>query len=103
MGVRIYPGTELEHIVRKVEFHQGLTGGKDPAEPLFFLEPSIARLAPKLLDKHIGDDNRFLFFNPDDPNKNYNYNSNESLIKAIQEGYRGAYWDILRKIEVGEE
>jgi hypothetical protein len=29
---------------------------------------------------------------------NYNYNENLPLTQAIQQGARGAYWDILRKL-----
>ena len=29
---------------------------------------------------------------------NYNYNDNTVLIRAIENGARGAYWDILRRM-----
>ena len=54
--------------------------------------------AKVILDEQIANDPRFLFFNPDDPGKNYNYNANQVLVEAIRDGYRGAYWDILRRI-----
>jgi radical SAM superfamily enzyme YgiQ (UPF0313 family) len=96
LGVRIYPGTELAHLVTHEELKEGLVGGSDVSEPLFFLEPAIANMAFELLDRLIGDDERFFFFDPSRPDRNYNYNANERLVDAIQEGYRGAYWDILR-------
>jgi hypothetical protein len=77
----------------------GLVGGDDPSVPLFFLEPAVAPFAFDLLDERIGDDPRFLFFDPSRPRQNYNYNANQRLVEAIQEGYRGAYWDILRRYE----
>jgi hypothetical protein len=81
------------------ESREGLVGGRDPLEPLFFIEPRIAPFAFKLLDELVGDDRRFFFFDPSRPDKNYNYNANQRLVDAIGEGYRGAYWDILRKYE----
>ena len=84
----------------KSEKHRkGLVGGNDPFEPLFFLEPGIAPFASELLDTLIGDDRRFFYFDPSRPDRNYNYNANQRLLEAIQKGYRGAYWDILRRYE----
>jgi hypothetical protein len=52
-----------------------------------------------LIDHAIGDDSRFLFFDPSRPAQNYNYNANRRLTEAISTGYRGAYWDILRRLD----
>jgi radical SAM superfamily enzyme YgiQ (UPF0313 family) len=97
VGVRVYPGTELADQVMRGELRKGLVGGKDSSEPLFFLEPQVAPFVFDLLDQLIGDDKRFFFFDPSRPEKNYNYNANQRLSEAIQKGYRGAYWDILRR------
>jgi radical SAM superfamily enzyme YgiQ (UPF0313 family) len=95
LGVRVYPETELAHrVMRK---NDGLVGGGDLFEPLFFIEPEIAPFAFELLDELIGDDKRFFFFDPSQSDRNYNYNANQLLVDAIQKGYRGAYWDILRR------
>ena len=91
VGVRVYPGTELAR--------QLPTGGEEPFEPVFFLEPQVAPFVFELLDTLIGDDRRFLFFDPSRPDRNYNYNANQRLIEAIGRGFRGAYWDILRRCE----
>ena len=99
LGVRVYPGTQLARLVMREELRGGLVGGADRAEPLFFIEPTIAPLASELLDNLIGDDRRFLFFDPSRPDRNYNYNANEVLVEAIRNGYRGAYWDILRRCQ----
>ncbi|RKY03712.1 B12-binding domain-containing radical SAM protein, partial [Candidatus Poribacteria bacterium] len=89
VGVRIYPGTELA----------GMLGVEQEGDgPTFFLEPSIADRIFDLLDELIGGDERFFFFDPSRPDRNYNYNANELLAEAIRRGYRGAYWDILRRI-----
>jgi radical SAM superfamily enzyme YgiQ (UPF0313 family) len=97
LGVRVYPGTALFELATQGELRAGLVGGDDPLEPLFFIEPGVAPFASRLLDELIGDDPRFFFFDPSRPERNYNYNANQRLQNAIQEGYRGAYWDILRR------
>ncbi len=98
IGVRIYPGTELERMSKNKELSKGLIGSDDPAEPLFFIEPDISSFVFALLDELIDNDERFFFFDPSKPNRNYNYNANQLLVDAIKEGYRGAYWDILRRL-----
>jgi len=99
VGVRVYPGTKLARRVASAERPEGLSGGGDASAPLFFLEPAVAPFAFQLLDGLIGDDPRFLFFDPARPERNYNYNANQRLVEAIQAGYRGAYWDILRRLD----
>jgi len=103
VGVRVYPGTELADVVMqegpREGLREGLVGGDNSMDPLFFIEPSIAPFAFELLDQLIGDDRRFLFFDPSRPDRNYNYNANQRLVDAIKKGYRGAYWDILRRYE----
>ncbi len=87
VGVRVYTGTPLARALGVVA---------ESAEPAFFFEPEVAGVAFSLLDELIGSDERFLFFDPTRPDRNYNYNANQRLIDAIQAGHRGAYWDILR-------
>jgi radical SAM superfamily enzyme YgiQ (UPF0313 family) len=99
VGVRVYPGTELTDVVMQDKLKEGRVGGDGPLEPLFFLEPGIAPHVFELLDQLIGDDRRFLFFDPARPDRNYNYNANQRLVDAIKKGHRGAYWDILRRYE----
>ncbi len=89
VGLRVYPGTRLA---------AQLGGGQDdPSRPRSYLEPAVAPFAFDLLDALIGDDKRFLFFDPSRPDRNYNYNANQRLVEAVAKGYRGAYWDILRR------
>lgn len=97
LGVRVYPGTELSRRVNERQLQEGLVGGDNVSEPLFFLEPAVASSASELLDELIGDDKRFFFLDPSRPGRNYNYNANQMLVEAIRNGHRGAYWDILRK------
>jgi hypothetical protein len=96
VGVRVYPGTEMARRAAS-GLRGGLAGGPDPSRPLYFLEPEVAPFIFDLLDALIGNDERFLFFDPSRPDRNYNYNDNRLLIEAIGQGYRGAYWDILRR------
>ncbi len=98
LGVRVYPGTALERKVAGGKDEAGLVGGGDPFDPLFFLEPEIEQGVFEWLHALIGDDRRFLFYDPSRPKQNYNYNDNQRLVDAIRQGHRGAYWDILRKL-----
>ena len=97
LGVRVYPGTALADLVCQEDMREGLIGGGHSSEPLFFLEAEIAPFVFELLDELIGKDERFFFFDPSRPDRNYNYNANQRLEDAIGKGYRGAYWDILRR------
>jgi radical SAM superfamily enzyme YgiQ (UPF0313 family) len=99
IGVRVYPGTALANLVKAHNYRAGLTGSDDPEQPLFYLEPAVQEKIYEILQQCIGDDSRFLFFNPDNPDKNYNYNANQRLVDAIRDGARGAYWDILRGLD----
>jgi tryptophan 2-C-methyltransferase len=98
VGVRVYPGTALADRIVAEGLGAGLVGGPDLLEPVFFVEPAVAPFLFGLLDDLVGDDERFLFFDPSRPGRNYNYNANLVLEEAIREGHRGAYWDILRRL-----
>ena len=98
MGVRVYPGTEIAQRFAQEGRKEGLTGGASPNDPVFYLEPAVAPFIVQLLEKLIGDDRGFFFTDPAKADRNYNYNANQRLVKAIQKGFRGAYWDILRRI-----
>ncbi|UCB46157.1 MAG: radical SAM protein [Spirochaetota bacterium] len=95
VGVRVYPKTQLSHLVARRP--EGLVGGADPKVPLFWIEPKIGSRVFDILDGFVGQDERYFFFDPSKPAQNYNYNNNERLAEAIRRGYRGAYWDILRR------
>lgn len=98
VGVRLYPGTSLTSDVLQDNNKEGLHGSDDPLYPMFFIEPALGMNIFGIIDELIGEDERFLFFDPNRPGKNYNYNANEVLVNAIKKGHRGAYWDILRKL-----
>ncbi len=99
VGVRVYPGTRIADAVTRGASREGLIGGGDDlSSPVFFIEPRIAPALFGLVEELTRDDDRFLFFNPANPESNYNYNANDVLSGAIREGHRGAYWDILRRV-----
>ncbi len=109
-GVRVYPKTELASRVncmtpgeRGKSLHGKTDGNEDFFEPVFYVSPELADdLIPFV--KSLVRGNR-MFFMPDetDPDADYNYNENTVLVDAIRRGYRGAYWDILRRLQEGEE
>lgn len=103
VGVRIYPGTPLAKRVVPDEDRSGLVGGNDLSKPVFFVEPGVAPDLVDLLDALIAGDARFFFFDSARADRNYNYNANALLVDAIREGYRGAYWDILRRYRGRQE
>jgi hypothetical protein len=100
LGIRVWPGTEMAKTLQQTVYAEGLIGGGDPTVPLYYIEPAVAADAADWIDAMIGDDPRFLFFNPKEAKRNYNYNDNRTLVEAIRSGHRGAYWDILRRISV---
>ena len=59
----------------------------------------------RLVRELIGGDERFFppqeerSCDPASPAGDHNYNQNQTLIDAIQAGHRGAYWDILRRVQ----
>jgi hypothetical protein len=89
VGLRVYRGTELARLVKEGRSVENLV------DPPFFLEPGLGQGIFALIDTLVAGDERFLFFDPTRPKKNYNYNSNSVLCEAIGKGARGAYWDIL--------
>jgi len=106
LGIRIYPGTALAAMVRKqgpIEQNPNLQGARDKLDktffaPIFYLSSALGEDAPEYLASLIAGDERFYSNFPNAGNKNYNYNENILLVQAIRDGYRGAFWDILRRL-----
>jgi len=119
LGVRVYPGTELARRMGRLEGEkdkkgyqgekQGLYGNKGRLigdlpkrqgdsflSPTFYLSPELGRDIDRYILDLIAGDERF-FFSARKDSQNYNYNQNQILIRALKEGYKGAYWDILRR------
>jgi radical SAM superfamily enzyme YgiQ (UPF0313 family) len=97
-GIRLWPGTAMAARVQSDPLKRGVSGGEAVLEPQYFIEPALGTDIFDMIDRVIGDDERFFFFNPRDEEKNYNYDGNDVLTDAIASGHRGAYWDILRRI-----
>jgi hypothetical protein len=105
LGVRIFPRTKLASLVQKqgtLEHNPNLKGrarGNDNFfAPVFYLSSDQGFDAAEYLSQLIGGDERFFFASPSQAERNYNYNDNTVLVNAIKAGYRGAFWDILRRI-----
>jgi hypothetical protein len=105
LGVRVFPNTRLAEIVRQAgppEFNPHLHGAVEGNDhffrPIFYLSAELGGHAPQYLENLIDGDERFLFMKPPQAgDMNYNYNDNSRLVEAIRQGYRGAFWDILRR------
>jgi len=103
LGIRIYPGTEIEKMLIKTRrnakggFYGDFTKGL--LKPYFYLSPQLGENPAEFIQDLISGDSRFFFAGTEPLEKNYNYNDNTILIQAIKKGYRGAFWDILRQLE----
>jgi len=107
LGVRVYPGTEMETIVKSEgpmetnpNIRRKYDGKIDLFRPTFYISKSLGDRPARLIKDLIAGDKRF--FEPIDEiggtATDHNYNDNSELVKAIQNGARGAYWHILRKL-----
>ena len=105
LGVRVYAGTAFSEHVR----HEGPMGANpnlrgetadndDLAKPVFYLSSGVGEDAAGYVARLVGGDRRFFFPTTEGGADAYNYNDNDRLVDAIKRGYRGAYWDILRRV-----
>ena len=107
VGVRIYDGTALGRMVRRegIEGNPALHGetrdNEDFLKPIYYLSPEVGIGIVDEISRMIEGDPRFLHASMDEIDRNYNYNDNSVLVQAIRKGYRGAYWDILRRVQEG--
>jgi len=105
LGIRVFPGTRLAALVRKegpIAKNPNLHGAADENEnffsPVFYLSSALGEGAQQYLGRLIAGDERFFTAFAEAGDQNYNYNQNELLVQAIRDGYRGAFWDILRRL-----
>jgi radical SAM superfamily enzyme YgiQ (UPF0313 family) len=113
LGVRIYPRTAMEKIVaaelqtgNEFSIRRKYIGPIDLLKPTFYISEALGNKPAELVKDLIGGDKRF--FEPaseinDEVSEkgaaaDYNYNENLLLTRAIENGARGAYWHILRKL-----
>jgi len=104
--VRVYPHTPLARLVRSQgpipsnpSLHGATENNDDLLRPIFYVDSAIGPDIHRYVWSLVGDDKRFFAANPDEADRNYNYNDNSVLSQAIAAGARGAYWDILRQLE----
>ena len=109
IGVRIYNGTALGEMVRRAgvtpsnpTLHGTIEGNESFLAPIYYLSPTVGMEVFSLVDELVAGDSRFLHASPAELEGNYNYNDNTVLVDAIRDGFRGAYWDILRRVQAGE-
>ena len=108
LGVRVYPGTALAEMVRRegpIAANPNLRGAVEDNEtflkPVFYLSSALGDDAPAHVAALVGGDRRFFFPTAETGAEAYNYSDNDRLVEAIRQGYRGAYWDILRRLGEG--
>jgi radical SAM superfamily enzyme YgiQ (UPF0313 family) len=104
-GIRVYPGTALSNMIRKsASMKKSLYGnkgsGKNFLEPVFYISEKIGKDLVGYANGLISGDRRFFVGASNESDRNYNYNANMKLQKAIKSGCRGAFWDILQKLGI---
>ncbi len=105
-GVRLYPHTPLTQMVRKqgpLETNPNVHGARvdndDFLRPVFYVDANLDEDIHGIVAALVGGDKRFFHADPAQVGGNYNYNDNSVLANAIRSGARGAYWDILRRLD----
>jgi len=106
MGMRIYEGTAAAEMVRaegEIATNPNLYGAKEDnphfLKPVFYIAPDLGPDIVEYTRKLVGNDERFFLPSNEQVETNYNYNDNTVLVNAIKNGARGAYWDILRRLQ----
>lgn len=104
LGVRIYDGTPIADEARRwgpMHENPALRGAvRDNGRflrPVFWLSPDLGPDPAALVRDAVGGDPRFFLPGGPEEGRDCTYNDNDFLSKAIRDGARGAYWDILRK------
>jgi len=110
LGVRVYPGTEMARIVAaegpaedNPNIRRKYAGPVDLLKPTFYVSSELGEKPARLIKDIIDGDKRF--FEPmelageeAEVSTDHNYNDNTRLLELIDNGARGAYWDLLRQI-----
>jgi len=90
-GIRVYPGTAFYKYLK----NSGYQLPSSLLRPFFYLSEKVRDGIDDFIKELIKGDERFYFNAREEVSQNYNYNANKVLEDAINEGYRGAFWDIL--------
>jgi radical SAM superfamily enzyme YgiQ (UPF0313 family) len=98
-GVRVYPETPLGKAITNGVVKEGLYTGLEykHSEPLFYLSPSLGDDPLAMIRDLVSEDQRFLVLSAPGEAGSYNYADDDVLSRLIQQGARGAYWDIIRQ------
>jgi radical SAM superfamily enzyme YgiQ (UPF0313 family) len=106
LGLRVYEGTSMAAQVRAEGdpvTNPNLFGAKqdnpDFLKPVFYFAPDLGVDLRAYVRELVAGDHRFFLPAESDTNSSYNYNDNTVLVRAIENGARGAYWDILRRLQ----
>jgi radical SAM superfamily enzyme YgiQ (UPF0313 family) len=104
-GIRVYPGTALSNMISKnASMKKNLYGnkgnGKSFMKPVFYISEKIGKDLVGYTNSLVSGDRRFFIGASDESERNYNYNANIKLQEAIKNGCRGAYWDILQRLNM---
>ncbi|MCL6588629.1 MAG: radical SAM protein [Firmicutes bacterium] len=109
LGVRIYDGTKIGELVRSQglssknpNLHGVIEGNDSFLEPIYYLSADLGADIEEYVSELIDGDPRFFHASRAQIDSNYNYNDNSVLVRAIRRGARGAYWDILRRLQENE-
>ncbi|MHB9023146.1 MAG: B12-binding domain-containing radical SAM protein [Armatimonadota bacterium] len=106
VGIRVYAGTKMADLARRQglssanpALHGQIEGNDDLVFPIYYLAPEVGLEVNDYIADLVANDSRFLHASPRQTEGNYNYNENDTLVQAIARGHRGAYWDILRRVQ----
>jgi radical SAM superfamily enzyme YgiQ (UPF0313 family) len=116
LGIRVYPNTEMAKVVTSegpLEDNPNIlrkyNGPVDFFRPTFYIDHKLGPEPARLVRELVAGDTRF--FEPmlemdsrtgqGGISQDHNYNDNTDLVEAIENGARGAYWDILHQIRSG--
>ncbi len=109
-GVRVYPYTPLARFVKSqgpMKANPNLHGAVEDNDtflrPVFYVDEAVGGDLHAYVARRVSGDRRFFHADPAELDGNYNYNNNSVLSRAIRNGARGAYWDILRKPSLGDD
>jgi radical SAM superfamily enzyme YgiQ (UPF0313 family) len=98
VGVRVYQGTPLGKAIENGFgincLHPAIV---EPWEPVFYISPFLSTDPAAFIHTLTAKDPRFLFLTAPDDKGSYNYADDEALCQLIEQGNRGAYWDIIRR------
>jgi hypothetical protein len=84
--------------VANKNLHGVIRGNQEMLQPIFYLPGNLGEDIEDFTERQIAGDPRFLLGSRRNVERNYNYNENSRLMEAIQQGYRGAFWDILKRM-----